>query len=125
MDFMNQHDMMMVSRKGSDTVISFLSDHLNRFDSARLIFEDFSELIENGLCRSHPIDHIKVDLGDMERISSVGLNGLIQMNSKSRNHGVQLILLDVPESVYEVFKMTRMERMFEFSVTGSEPVFIA
>ncbi|KAA1258418.1 STAS domain protein [Rubripirellula obstinata] len=119
---MSQVEVMRVSRKGSDTVVSFSSDHLNQFDSARRIFHDFSELIENGLCRSHPIDHINVDFGRIDRISSVGLNGLIQMNSKSRNHGVRLVLTDVPKAVFEVFQLTRMERMFEFASTTSNPV---
>ena len=48
----------------------------------------------------------------------MGLNGLIQMNSKSRSHGVRLVLQDVPETVLEVFKLTRMERMFEFKMSS-------
>lgn len=119
---MSNLEAMVVCRKGSDTVISFSSDHLNQFESAKRIVVDFCELVENGLCRSHPIDHINIDFGKIDRISSVGLNGLIQMNSKSRNHGVRLILLDVPQAVLEVFQLTRMERMFEFASSQTTPI---
>ena len=122
---MIHQETMKVFRRGSDTVISFTRDQLNQLESARRIFNEFSELIENGLCRSHPIDEIKVDFGEIDRISSIGLNGLIQMNCKSRNHGVRLVLADVPESVLEVFELTRMERMFEFSSTQSAAVPVA
>jgi anti-anti-sigma factor len=111
---MSDSELIKVCRKGSETVVSFTAENLNRFDSAQRIARDFGELFENGLCRSHPIDCIHVDLNSINRITSVGLNGLIQMNSKSRSHGVRLVLANVPESVRDVFRLTRMERMFEF-----------
>jgi anti-anti-sigma factor len=119
---MSHVELMRVCRKGGENFISFSSSDLNQFDSARRIVNDFSDLIENGICRSHPIDHINVDFGGIDRISSVGLNGLIQMNSKSRSHGVRLVLMDVPESVLDVFRLTRMERMFEFGSTTENVV---
>ena len=119
---MSQFELIRVCRKGSETIVSFSADHLNQFDSARRIVDDFVDLVENGLCRSHPIDHLNVDFGKIDRISSVGLNGLIQMNSKSRNHGVRLVLIDVPRTVREVFKLTRMERMFEFDSSATSPI---
>ena len=110
-------DLIQVFSRGTEVVVRFSSDHLNRFDTARRISMDVGELIENGICRAHPIDRVNVDFSGIDRISSAGLNGLIQMNSKGRCHGVQLVLMDVPKAVREVFAMTRLERMFEFKTS--------
>ena len=59
---MSQVELIRVCMKGSETTISFAADHLNRFDSARQLAVDFCDLIENGICRSHPIDQINVNL---------------------------------------------------------------
>lgn len=112
---MGDSELIKVCRKGSETIVSFSAGNLNRFDSAQRIAREFGELFERGLCRSHPIDCIQIDLTGIDRITSAGLNGLIQMNSKSRNHGVRLLLANVPETIRDVFRLTRMERMFEFS----------
>tara|TARA_R110002111_G_scaffold100750_3_gene156046 strand:- start:278 stop:649 length:372 start_codon:yes stop_codon:yes gene_type:complete len=114
---MSKAELIQVCVKGTEAVVSFPAGKLNQFESARGIAGDFCELIENGLFSSHPIVDIKVDLRGIDRISSAGLNGLIQMNSKSRSHGVRMVLLNVPTTVLEVFKLTRIERMFDFDVT--------
>jgi len=61
---------------------------------------------------------LNLDLGQVERISSAGLNELIGINSAARSRGIRLVLLDVQESVREVFVLTRLERMFEFASSG-------
>ena len=60
---------------------------------------------------------LSVDMSDIERITSIGLNELIGLYSQSRNLGVRLVLLDVCVAVRDVFKLTRLERMFEFGVS--------
>ncbi len=60
-----------------------------------------------------------VDMSEIERITSEGLNELIALNSEARSRGVSIQLLDVCPSVRDVFKLTRLERMFEFGTVAS------
>ena len=57
---------------------------------------------------------LALDLGQVSRIRSAGLNGLIAVNSNARCDGLRVVLLNVQEGVREVFSLTRLERMFEF-----------
>lgn len=60
-----------------------------------------------------------VDMSEIERITSEGLNELIALNSEARSRGVFIQLLDVCPSVRDVFKLTRLERMFEFGTVAA------
>lgn len=60
-----------------------------------------------------------LDMSDIERITSEGLNELIGFNSEARSQGVSVQLLDVCNTVRDVFKVTRLERMFEFGTIES------
>ncbi|WP_160168266.1 STAS domain-containing protein [Novipirellula maiorica] len=61
---------------------------------------------------SQSVQTLKLDLGGVDRLSSVGVNELIEINRKARKMGVKLILTEVGEAVQEVFAVTRLERMF-------------
>ena len=56
-----------------------------------------------------------LDMSDIERITSEGLNELTGFNSEARSQGVSVQLLDVCNTVRDVFKVTRLERMFEWN----------
>jgi len=60
-----------------------------------------------------------IDMSDIERITSEGLNELIGLNSEARGSGVSIQLLEVCPAVRDVFKLTRLERMFEFGTLES------
>lgn len=60
-----------------------------------------------------------VDMSEIDRITSEGLNELIGLNSEARAQGVTIQLLEVCPSVRDVFKLTRLERMFEFGTIAS------
>ena len=54
-----------------------------------------------------------VDLAAIETICSEDLNGLIRLQSKLRSGGRMLILENVQENVWQVFKVTRLDRLIE------------
>lgn len=61
-----------------------------------------------------------VDMSEIERITSEGLNELIGLNSEARSRGISIQLLDVCPAVRDIFKLTRLERMFEFGTIASD-----
>ena len=64
---------------------------------------------------------VHMDLEHLHRISSAGLNELINMNRQSKSRGARFVLENVHESLRDVFALTRLERMFEFAEHSAEP----
>ena len=115
---MSQFELIQIVAEGSRTTISFSSEHLNRRDTARQIAGQLSEHLLTSSTESHHSGVLKIDFGDIDRLSSAGLNALIGINSQARNRGVRLVLLDVQAAVRDVFTLTRLERLFEFDSTA-------
>ena len=114
---MKPNDLIRVSAKGAQRTVSFSPQHLNCVDSAPTIASHLSDLIGN-----HPQPDqgcLHLDFKDVDRITSVGLNQLIGINNQARNCGMRLVLLDVQESVRDIFAMTRLERLFEFASSSA------
>ncbi len=110
---MSDDELIRVRVEGSETTVSFSPDHINRTETARKISCDLYELIEHQQSEDTESDHIVLNLENIDRIGSAGLNELIGIKSKARSHGVRLVLSNVQEPVRDVFAMTRLERMFE------------
>ena len=64
--------------------------------------------------REQLITDLVIDLSDVAWISSVGLNELIGLQARARTSGVHLRLRSPTETVREVLRITRLERIFEF-----------
>jgi anti-sigma B factor antagonist len=103
---------------GIPRTVSLLQEHLNYIGAARHLALHLEELIaHHSVAGRSPL--LYLDLKQIERISSAGLNELIGINSLARSRGIRLILLDAQESVREIFALTRLERMFEFHVSAA------
>lgn len=99
--------------RNAETTITLEHQHLNRIGSGAELANQLKEMVTDGEPTSDPIA-VNLDLQWIERITSVGLNELIGINAAARSRGIRLVLLNVSESVREVFSLTRLERMFEF-----------
>ena len=80
--------------------------------------EDAGELSDQ-LCKTieqnqDSVDHVEVDFASTRQISSAGLNSLMILKSKVRRHEVDFVLCNVNSPVRDVFRLTRLERLFEF-----------
>ena len=112
---MSQAELIRVRVDGNNRVVSLSTEHLNQMAAARQLGIDLNDLFEE----QSDATRWSLDFRDVDRITSVGLNELIGINSQARSRGVQLVLLDVCETVRDVFALTRLERLFEFE---SSPV---
>ena len=54
-----------------------------------------------------------LDLGQLAQLSSECLNQLISVNCHARSQGVQLVLANLCEPLRAVFRITRLDRLFE------------
>lgn len=84
-------------------------------ETARQISWQLSELIGEDKSQDDHQEVLNLDFKEIDWISSAALNELIGINSQARSQGVRIVLVDVQQSVRDVFALTRLERMFEFS----------
>lgn len=68
------------------------------------------------------IDRVIVDLGGIQTIRSSDLNELIALQAKLRNRGGSLVLANVPAPIYEVFQLTRLNRLFTIELSEEPQV---
>ena len=54
----------------------------------------------------------------VEHLSSAALGTLITINNKIRQKGGQLRLSDIHEQIYEVFVITRLDKLFQIHETA-------
>ena len=109
---------LQVTSQGSQTTIALLQDHLNEVGAGSWISIHLEALAAIEPCSQNSL-RLNLDLRQVDRITSAGLNELIGINSLARSRGIRLVLLDVQESVREIFALTRLERMFEFHCSGT------
>jgi anti-anti-sigma factor len=112
---MSQTELIRVRAEGGHKTISFSPTHLDNVDSTRKIADHVSELLNSDRSETNQHSHLNLDFKNIDRLSSAWLNELIGINSEARNRGIRVVLLDVQQSVRDVFEVTRLERLFEFS----------
>jgi anti-anti-sigma factor len=115
---MSHVEMIRVEADGVQKTVSFSTDHLNGSNTAQQLSARIGELM-GSLQTGESEDHcLKLDFTNVDRINTAALNELIRLNRKARNRGIRFELLDVQQTVRNVFALTRLERMFEFSSTA-------
>ena len=62
---------------------------------------------------------IFIDLGEIARISSETLNQLIEVNCRARMTGIRLVLSNLNPTLLQVFRVTRLDRLFEIEAAES------
>jgi anti-anti-sigma factor len=113
---MSNSDSGNATAQGGRKTVSLGGEQLNRFGAGRAISAHLEELAAGRT--THQVAQLHLDLKSVKGITSAGLNELIGINSQARNRGIRLVLLDVQESVREIFSLTRLERMFEFDCSN-------
>ena len=97
---------------------------INRRKLARKISSKVSDALDQP--REQLVTDVIVDLGQVTWISSAGLNELIRLQAQSRASGIHLRLRSLNEVVRDVFRITRLERIFELEGNPeNEPVAVA
>ena len=124
---MSHPTLIKIHTDGSRRTVRFSTEHINDASTARRITTQVTDLLEerygdlNVPTFDNPVSadradlELTVDFSDIGRLTSIALNELINMNRQARTRGVQLVLANVSDSLRDIFTLTRLERMFNFS----------
>ena len=63
---------------------------------------------------------ILISFSNVDHLSSAALGTLITINNKVRNRNGQLRLADIDPQIYEVFVITRLNKLFEIHETADD-----
>jgi anti-anti-sigma factor len=96
-----------VQELGDVTVVTFTNDKLTDLESIQDINEQVSSLVDE-LGRKR----VLLDLGNVEFLSSGALGKFISLNKKLRVAGGQLTLCNMDPQIYEVFRLTKLDKLF-------------
>ena len=89
----------------------------NILDEANIqqIGEEISRLID---ARTEP--KVLISFDNVDHLSSAALGTLITINNKVRGRNGQLRLADIDRQIYEVFMITKLNKLFEIHKTSEQ-----
>jgi len=92
--------------------IEFVDRNILDEANIRQIEDEIKQIIDG---ESTP--RVIISFDNVDHLSSAALGSLITINSKVNEKGGQLRLAEIPESIYDVFVITKLERLFQIHPT--------
>ncbi|MBI1336745.1 MAG: STAS domain-containing protein [Phycisphaera sp.] len=99
---------LKVKRDGEVTRIAFTDRNILEEASIQQIGDEVARLIE---ATNNP--KLLISFENVEHLSSAALGALITINNKVRHKGGQLRLSNIDAQIYEVFVITRLNKLFQ------------
>lgn len=97
-----------VNQQPDKTVVSIGAIAMHDLSEVRDLGAWLIQLLENDAPKV-----LVVDLGQVKCLSSESLNQLINVNCHARELGTKLVLANLCNSLLDVFRITRLDRLFE------------
>lgn len=92
---------------GDVTVVNFVDRKILDEQNIQLIGEQLFSLVDEAGRRK-----LLLNFGNVEYLSSAALAKLITLNKKLHQAGGRLILCNISDQIYEVFEITRLNKLF-------------
>ncbi len=112
MDSQGKESTLAISRIGDVTVVSFIQSRILDAVNIERISDELMALVEK---TDRP--KLILDFGYVEYLSSAVLGKLITLYKRVREHKGGVRLCGIRESILEIFKITRLNRVFEILPT--------
>lgn len=97
------------------TQVEFIDRNILDEANIQLIGEEITHIIE-----SAPKPKLLISFTNVDHLSSAALGTLITINNRVRNAQGQLRLSDIDPQIYEVFVITKLNKLFEIHETAAE-----
>ncbi len=111
---MNTKESRLIVQRELEVIrVGFLDRNILEEASIQHIGEEIGQLIEQS---TNP--KLLIDFSNVEHLSSAALGTLITINNKIKNKGGQLRLSNIDEKIYEVFVITKLNKLFQIHPTA-------
>ena len=108
---------LRVSESDGITRIEFIDRNILDEANIQTIGDEITGLIDRA---GDP--KLLISFANVDHLSSAALGTLITINNKVRDKSGQLRLADIDPQIYEVFVITRLNRIFDIHETAEEAV---
>lgn len=112
---MSNHRRIQVSESNDVTVVRFVDRKILDEANIHELGQELFQLVEND---KRP--KIVLNFTEVEFLSSAALGKLITMDKKAKQHGSQIILTNIRPEIYEVFAITKLNRLFNMKDDESD-----
>lgn len=110
-----QSSRLVLQTDANITRVEFLDRNILEEASIQQIGDEISRIIEQS-----PSPRILICFKNVEHLSSAALGMLITINNKVRQKGGQLRLSDIDPQIYEVFVITKLNKLFQIHESAAE-----
>ncbi|MFO0832980.1 MAG: STAS domain-containing protein [Phycisphaerales bacterium] len=104
-----------VKRVENVTQVEFLDRNILDEANIQTIGQEIATIVEK-----EPNPRVLISFTGVEHLSSAALGTLIQVNNQVRNRSGQLRLANIDPQIYEVFTITRLNKLFSIHTTTDE-----
>jgi len=106
---------LTITKSNQVNVVEFSDRKILEELSITEIGDELSRLLEGA-----PEAKLLLNFSKVEHLSSAALGMLIKLNKQVSEQGGQLKLSDIAPQIYEVFKITRLNKLFEIYDTAEQ-----
>jgi anti-sigma B factor antagonist len=106
---------LRVRDKNGVTQIEFIDRNILDEANIQHIGEEIGAIIDKG---AKP--RLLISFQNVDHLSSAALGTLITINTRVKNKGGQLRLADIDPQIYEVFVITKLNRLFQIHPTSDD-----
>lgn len=99
---------LRVTKDGGITRVEFVDRNILDEANIQQIGEEIGALID-----AEPDPKLLISFENVVHLSSAALGTLITINSRIKTHGGQLRLSNIDPQIYEVFVITRLNKLFQ------------
>lgn len=106
---------LRIKKVGEVHQVEFIDRNILDEANIQQIGEELLSIIE-----SRPSPRLLISFTNVDHLSSAALGTLITVNNKVRNAGGQLRLSDIDPQIYEVFVITKLNKLFQIHPTAAD-----
>ncbi|MFZ4574619.1 MAG: STAS domain-containing protein [Phycisphaerales bacterium] len=104
-----------VKRQDTITQVEFIDRNILDEANIKMIEEDLLRLVD-----AEQSPRLLISFANVEHLSSAALGTLITVNNRIKSRGGQLRLANIDPQIYDVFVITRLNKLFEIHQSTSE-----
>ena len=108
---------LKINDHGGITAVEFIDKNILDETNIQQIGEEIGRLVD---AQANP--RLLISFRNVDHLSSAALGTLITINNRVSAKEGQLRLSDIEGQIFEVFKITKLDRLFEINDTAAEAI---
>ena len=106
---------LSISTEGDVIRVEFIDRNILDEGNIQQIGDEILHLVEE-----HDTPRMLISFANVEHLSSAALGTLITINKRVRDKGGQLRLTDIDPQIYEVFVITKLNKLFQIHESADD-----